>query len=133
MTHRILITTICLLTSSALAGPRSDQKKLIEFGWDEPSTEFLRAHIAEIEKSPFDGVVFVAPWKKPGGGGGGDGFMWDCWSKRAFTIEELQPAIDDLKATPFKKLKYNFLRIDTTPSKAQWDKEDWFGDFSVIL
>src|SRR2546425_6926249 len=55
-------------SACAEAGPKAEQKKLIEFGWDEPSTEFLRAHIAEMEKTPFDGVVFVAPWKKPGGG-----------------------------------------------------------------
>lgn len=133
MNQRITLGLVCILSSLALAGPKSDTKKLIEFGWDEPTTEFMRKNIAEMEKTPFDGVVFVAEWKNPTGPGGGDGFMWDCWSKRIFTIEELQPAIDNLKATKFTKFKYNFLRIDTTPSKAQWDKEDWFGDFSAIL
>ena len=133
MNHRILIGTICLLSSLTLAGPKSEQKKLIEFGWDEPTTEFMRKNIAEMEKTPFDGVVFMPESKQPAGGTSPDAFMWGCWSQRTFTIQELQPAIDNLKATPFKKFKYNFLRIDTTPSKAQWDKEDWFGDFSAIL
>ena len=59
--------------------------------------------------------------------------MWDCWGKRAFTIEELQPAIDDMKATKFTKFTHNFLRFNTTPSKDAWSKEDWFGDFEAIL
>ena len=59
--------------------------------------------------------------------------MWDCWGKRAFTIEELQPAIDDMKATKFTKMTENFLRFNTAPSKDAWSKEDWFGDFEGIL
>ena len=31
--------------------------KLIEFGWDEPDTAFMREHAAEMERSPFDGCV----------------------------------------------------------------------------
>jgi hypothetical protein len=132
MSQKSSVVLILLLTSISLAGPKSDTKKLIEFGWDEPSTSFMRQHIEEMEKTPFDGVVFHAKWAKPDGSPGGD-FMWDCWGKRSFTIQELQPALDDLKATRFTKLKYNFLRFNTTPSKDQWSKEDWFGDFSAIL
>jgi hypothetical protein len=36
----------------------SPAKKLIEFGWDEPGTSFLRRHRAELERTPFDGCVF---------------------------------------------------------------------------
>ena len=36
----------------------ASQKRLIEFGWDEPDTAFLRRHIAQMERSPFDGCVF---------------------------------------------------------------------------
>jgi len=128
-----LVLALFSLTSFTFAGPKSETKKLIEFGWDEPSTTFLKEHIAEMEKTPFDGVVFHAQWRAPGKTTGGGDFMWDCWGKRTFTIEELQPSLDDLKATPFKKLTHNFLRFNTTPSKDQWSKEDWFGDFGPIL
>src|SRR3954451_1301335 len=30
------------------------RKKVIEFGWDEPDTAFLRKHIARMERTPFD-------------------------------------------------------------------------------
>src|SRR6185436_14184718 len=132
MSRKSPIVFILLFTTSSFAGPKSETKKLIEFGWDEPDTSFMRKNIEQMEKTPFDGVVFHAKWAKPDGSPGGD-FMWDCWGKRTFTIQELQPALDDLKSTKFTKLKYNFLRFNTTPSKDQWSKEDWFGDFSAIL
>ena len=42
-------------TPAAAAAPA---KKLIEFGWDEPDTGFLRRHRAQLERTPFDGCVF---------------------------------------------------------------------------
>ncbi len=33
-------------------------KKLIEFGWDYPTVNKLKSEITEMEKAPFDGVVF---------------------------------------------------------------------------
>jgi hypothetical protein len=55
-------------------------------------------------------------------------FAWSGWGRRSFTIEQLQPAIDDLKATRFDRFTDNFLRFNTTPGDV-----DWFDDFSAIL
>jgi hypothetical protein len=129
---RSVLLLVVGISTALWAGPKAEKKKLIEFGWDEPSTEFMRKHIAEMEKTPFDGCVFHAHWKTPGGGPSGD-FMWDCWGQKTFTIEQLQHAIDDLKATPFKRFTHNFLRFNTTPSKDAWLQSDWFGDFDAIL
>ncbi len=38
----------------------SPQKKLIEFGWDEPDTGMLQRLKDQFEQSPFDGCVFHA-------------------------------------------------------------------------
>jgi hypothetical protein len=86
----------------------------------------MRAHIAEMEKTPFDGCVFHAKYVRPDGKRGD--FLWECWGKRAFTEAELQPALDDLKATPFQRFTENFLRFNTTPADV-----DWFDDFSAIV
>src|SRR5206468_4664268 len=64
--------------------------------------------------------------KKPGAGK--TRFTWELWGSRAFTEEELQPALNDLKATKFKRLTDNFLRFNTTPAKL-----DWFDDYSAVL
>ena len=51
-----------------MAGACAPQKHLIEFGWDVPDTAFLRRHIAQLERTPFDGCVFHANYHTPGGG-----------------------------------------------------------------
>lgn len=125
-----LFWSVCfaLFTGVAGAEQKAAQKKLIEFGWDEPDTGFLREHIAEMEKTPFDGCVFHATY--PDAHGTPKLFMWEVWSKRAFTEAELKPAADDLKATRFRRFTHNFLRINTTPGDGY---VDWFDDFSAIL
>ena len=101
-------------------------KKLIEFGWDEPDTGFMRRHIDQMEQTPFDGVVFhvtgIGPAGKPGN------FLWEAWGRRAFTEAELAPALADLTATRFRRFAHNFLRVNTSPGDV-----DWFDDFSAIL
>ena len=51
-------------------------KKLIEFGWDEPDTVFLRTHIREMQRTPFDGCVFHVDYRKLDGTKGS--FTWQC-------------------------------------------------------
>jgi hypothetical protein len=99
----------------------SVNKHLIEFGWDEPDTAFMKSHIAEMEKTPFDGTVFHLLYTKPDGTRGR--FMNECWSKRAFTETELQHATDELKATKFTRFQHNFLRFNVCPGDV-----DWFDD-----
>lgn len=101
-------------------------KKLIEFGWDEPNTAFMRQHIAEMERSPFDGCVFHVTYAKPDGTSGE--FTWEGWSTRAFTQAEVRSALADLQATHFRRFTHNFLRFNTVPGDV-----DWFDDFSAIL
>src|SRR5215475_3478426 len=96
-------------------------KKLIEFGWDEPDTAFLRKHIREMEKRPFDGVVFDIIVQDPKGP---QRFDQVNWGARRFKMKELQPAIDDLKASKSYRLTDNFLRLNVMPGDV-----DWFDDF----
>jgi len=97
-------------------------KKLIEFGWDEPNTAFLRKHSVQMDQSPFDGCVFRINYA------GTRSFNSECWGKRAFTMPELQASVEDLKALPFHKLRHNFLRFNVTPGDL-----DWFDDFSAVI
>ena len=109
----------------AAALPARADKKLIEFGWDEPDTRFLRDHISEMEQTPFDGCVFVVAANDAGGRS--VSFTSECWGRRKFTEAELQPALDDLQATRFEKFKDCFLRFNVCPGDV-----DWFDDFSAI-
>src|SRR5438093_12211734 len=122
---------VCFVLSLCrLAAPASiaaaNVKRLIEFGWDEPDTGFMREHIAEMERTPFDGCVFHLLYTEPNGSRGN--FMWEDWGKRRFTEAELQPALEDLQATPLHRFTHNFLRFNVTPGDV-----DWFDDFSAVL
>ena len=112
--------------ASVPPAPAPAPKKLIEFGWDEPDTTFLRRHIARMEQSPFDGCVFRANYRTSGGAWGP--FLLEAWGTRAFGEAELEPALAELQATPFQRFTENFLRFNTTPGDV-----DWFGDFSAVL
>lgn len=101
-------------------------KKLIEFGWDEPDPAFMRQHIAQMEKTPFDGVVYHLSYKKQDGAT--SNFAWDVWGRQFITREQLEPGIADLKATPFRRFRHNFLRFNTTPADM-----DWFDDYSAVI
>ncbi len=102
------------------------QKKLIEFGWDEPDTAFMQEHIAEMQRTPFDGCVFHVNYRKPGGAKGS--FTWESWGQQKFTEEDLREALAELKATRFGRFKENFLRFNTTPAKL-----DWFDDHAAVV
>ena len=130
MATLILWAAVMFAASAGRAGEQKPQdrpeKKLIEFGWDEPDTAFLRQHIGTMEKTPFDGCVFhvvtTGSLAKP------ENFTWLCWGRRRFSEAELRPALDDLKATSFRRFTHNFLRFNTAPADL-----DWFDDHSAIL
>src|SRR5689334_9024054 len=125
-----VMTCGCIWASIASArgaetAPSPSPKQMIEFGWDEPNTQFLRQHIAEMERTPFDGCVFHADYRDTNGKSGS--FTWEAWGTRAFTESELTSARADLAALHAHQFRANFLRFNTTPAKL-----DWFDDYSAV-
>lgn len=125
------ILAVCLFATPTLhaqpaQGPDRPARRLIEFGWDEPDTSFLRRHIEEMDRTPFDGCVFHVTAIDSQGKQGN--FAWLGWGKRRFTAEELKPALEDLRATHPRRLTTNFLRLNTAPADL-----DWFDDHDPIL
>jgi hypothetical protein len=105
---------------------RGSEKKLIEFGWDEPDTAFLKTQTQQLERSPFDGCVFHLAARSPNGAIAN--FSWLCWGKRQFTEAELAQARADLEGIRWGQFRDNFLRLNVTPADL-----DWFDDHSAIL
>ena len=113
----ILIKTICLIAfiaaaSAALAQVPLAQKKLIEYGWDVPTPAQMRDMLPDMEKRPFDGIIFRLD----------KGF-------NAFETKPLDPklfAADEaiLSKLRFSKFTDNFILIWGSPH-AGWD---WFDD-----
>ena len=112
--------------SSAQPSAADTAKKLIEFGWDEPDPRFMREHIAQLLRTPFDGCVFHLTFRNPSGRD--DNFAWRVWSRGAFPDSAVQRGLDDLRATRFGRFRYNFLRINVTPANF-----DWFDDHGAVL
>jgi hypothetical protein len=122
-----VLLVLTVLASGAFGEqPARVEKKLIEFGWDEPDTAFMREHREQMERSPFDGCVFHINYRKPDGKSGT--FTWQGWGREAFTEADVRGAIEDLKATSFRRFRHNFLRFNVTPGDV-----DWFDDFAAVL
>src|SRR5881227_2399076 len=94
------VVVLLFSSVSALAQATKPAKKLIEFGCDEPDTAFMKKHVAEMEKTPFDGTVFHIAYTNPRDGSKGS-FMNECWGTRAFTEQELAASAEELRSTPF--------------------------------
>jgi hypothetical protein len=114
-----------LAVGALLAPDPPPRKKLLQWGWDEPDTAYLRAHLPEMETSPFDGCMFGVRY---GPGGKGGSFTWQAWGRRAFTREDLADAFADLRALRPERFTELFLRVNVTPGDV-----GWFQDFEPVL
>ena len=121
-----LNVALVLLVSSTLcmAGEPAAKKKVIEWGWDEPDTKFIRENVEKMEQLPFDGLIFHVNSSK------GGSFVWEMWGSRKFELEEFQHSIDNLKATAFRRLADRFLRVNVTPGEVDWFDD---GQWAVVL
>jgi hypothetical protein len=109
----------------ALAAREAPKKKLIEWGWGEPDTAFLRAHSGMMEQAPFDGCVYHVMAQTAAGP---VNVTWRAWSSRAFPEAELAQASEDLRKTRLVRFRSNLLRMNVTPGNL-----DWFDDHQPVL
>jgi len=122
------VTTIFLLAAAfAETGPPiGPDKKIIKCGQDMPDARYLRQHIREMERLPFDGVVIDLTAEVDGK----RERLWLRWFGPELIGEELlAESIADLKATDFKRFTDNFLWISSQsghkPAPSWWDDEAW--------
>lgn len=105
-------------------------KKVIEWGWDEPDPAFMRAHAATMDQFGFDGVIFHTDAATV------DGrvlrFDWNVWGPDRFEYAAFTQHVEDLKAAhaTFKNMTDNFMRFNVCPGEV-----DWFDDeaFAVVV
>lgn len=120
----LILSALAPIPSSAeRSGRYASKHKLIEWGWDQPATAYLREHIATMEQAPFDGVVLTVLGSDHGKP---IDFQWQTWGKQAFTREQFAQAVADLRATKFHRFTDNFLRFNATPGDVDWfDDSGW--------
>ncbi len=98
-------------------------KKLIDYGWGSPDTAYYRAHLKDLEKIPFDGLVLSVMKLK--GNDPPDNMGWCAFGAGVkFTAEDCQHAIDDLKASKSKRFTDNFIQV-VTSGNVDWFDPGW--------
>ena len=106
-------------------------RKIVYHGWDSPSTSYLRAHWAEMEKMPFDGVgIRVALNRaKPTSGDGSTGNLlgWQTFGAVRFSSAQFAEAVVDLQTPQWTKFTDNFLPV-AIATRDQDQRLDWFED-----
>jgi len=85
-------------------------KKLIEYGWDVPNPQFVREHIREMEKRPFDGLILRMAV-------GGRVFVKEKW-----TPAQVDPDFEHLANIEWRQFTDNFLMMYAASDV------DWFSD-----
>src|SRR6185437_4095345 len=119
----ILIAAPCLAASPFQPGLAG--KKLISYGQDWPNTAYVRSHIRDMEKHPFDGIVIgVSESLEPQLNRPTLGIK--AWGKVAYDPKAYEHAIEDLKATRFEKFTDNFIQVEAMPGDVDWfDDAQW--------
>ncbi|MCF0234095.1 MAG: hypothetical protein HUK22_03855, partial [Thermoguttaceae bacterium] len=99
-------------------------KKLIQLGWDIPTTEYMRRHWETMDRDePFNGLIYDLATKDAEGRvcASQSLFQKFPWNRADF-----ESCLEDLKACKFKNLRYNFIRINFYPVDFEWtDDEAW--------
>ncbi|MBI2298285.1 MAG: hypothetical protein HYU66_04920 [Armatimonadetes bacterium] len=103
---------LCLACAALAAAQDAPAKKLVEYGWDVPYPDYVRAHIAEMERKPFDGLIFRLKDQN------------SAFDPRPWSAAAMQPQLDDLAAIQWHTFTDNFL---TLYAANNW-KMDWFDD-----
>lgn len=126
---QILVVFLCVCAvNGAIISEASAQgvvkKKLIELGWDIPTTSYLREHWQEMESNaPFDGVVYDLTGRSAAGEKRSSQrlFSAERWER-----EEFRDCITDLRACEFVRYRHNFIRVNFYPAGFAWtDDEAW--------
>ena len=119
----IVVACACVGTVASGAEPNGlPKKKLIELGWDIPTTSYLKEHYREMEKNaPFDGVIYDLVATSSGGK--------TCSSQALFSPErwnrdDFKGCVADLNGCDFQRYHDNFIRINFHPAGFDWSDDD---------
>lgn len=108
---RILLLLMICISPSVFAQGRV-RKKIVEYGWDVPYPDFVRDNIREMEKQPFDGIIFRTK---------GFDHIFDI---RPWQADKLQPQLDILAEIRWDRFEDNFLTLYAANKKGM----SWFND-----
>lgn len=101
-------------------------KKLIQVGWGQVATDYIRDHAAEMEKLPLDGLVFDVKFVNKQGK---NRFLSSsCFGKEEVPEAAVKKGIEDLHSSKLSRFTENFVRCNAQPGDI-----DWFDNVAPIL
>ncbi|MHB1461893.1 MAG: hypothetical protein ACYC1M_11480 [Armatimonadota bacterium] len=97
----LMVSCVMSFTAQAQAGfkPNAQGKKFIASGWHMPAASYIREHITDMEKLPFDGLII--------------GTFYPYWQNMRDQHDELAKFVTDMKATHFVKFTDNFIGVES--------------------
>lgn len=108
----ILIVVLSCI-SSAIAFGKPNQKKLIEYGWDVPDPAYVRQNIREMEKLPFEGLIFRVSVND------------NVFTKGKWDETKFEKDFDDCQNIQWEKFTDNFVRMLAASNMDWFSDEDW--------
>jgi hypothetical protein len=118
--------SLAIFSPQHLAFADTGSVKLIEWGWNTPSTNYIREHIRDMEQLSFDGLVLDLEMKQDRGKSGSAAlFSWNVWSSGVLDPSDYSAAIKALQDTEFRRFTDNFLRFNVTPGNVDWFDKDF--------
>ena len=118
MKRKILLVSVLFLTGAVQTA--AARKKVIELGWDIPTTSYMKEHWQEMEReSPFDGVMYCVLVED---GAKKYNSQWGL-DVKPWRRESFKSVIQNLKSCRFTKLTHNFIRLNFSPGNVAWDDE----------
>jgi len=108
--------------AAAQAGRLPAPKKLIEYGWDVPTPEFVRQNIRSMERKPFDGVIM-----RVAGGKQGNIFLGGKWPEGCLAEDRKH-----LRMIHWDKFSDNFLMMYAAAEMDWFSDEHWAGILSNV-
>lgn len=96
-------------------------KKVIEFGWDVATPAYLRDHVRDMERRPFDGVIFRLPEEV----GAARVFETRQWARVSQNQIRLAEEVDTAGQIQWERFTDNFIVIYAASSMDWFSDDDW--------
>lgn len=96
-------------------------KKVIEFGWASPGPAYIRDHIREMERRPFDGIIFALPTDV----GAGRIFHLKTWGKARENPARFDKELKTLSEIAWDKFTDNFIVLYGASDMDWFSDDDW--------
>lgn len=117
-----LLAVMILGVTAAQASRLPAKKKLLEYGWDVPTPEFIRQNIRSMERKPFDGVIM-----RVAGGKRGNIFSGGKWP-----LDSLAEDRKHLRMIHWDKFTDNFIMLYSASEMDWFSDKDWEGVLSNV-